>query len=45
MPIINGLDRDQLTFSSLESTIATDNESSRALRERRPEGSARTERS
>ena len=45
MPIINGLDRDQLTFSSLEFTIATDNESSRALRERRPEGSARTERS
>ena len=35
MPIINGLDRHQLTFSSLEATIATDNESYRALRARR----------
>ena len=26
MPIINGLDRHQLTFSSLEATIATDND-------------------
>ncbi|MDO5637687.1 MAG: hypothetical protein Q4G18_10630 [Myroides sp.] len=26
MPIINGLDRHQLTFSSLESAIATDND-------------------
>ena len=26
MPIINGLDRHQLTFSSLEAAIATDNE-------------------
>ena len=26
MPIINGLDRHQLTFSSLEAAIATDND-------------------